>query len=106
MLRYRDLRLRHRTERKLSLSDKRYQSLLNSTDECFCVVDIIFNSAQQAVDYRFSESNLAFKRLAGVSDDHSLRMRELLPDNTVQWHRIFGAVALMFMFFGLAVLTA
>jgi signal transduction histidine kinase len=98
MLRYRDLRLRHRTERKLSLSDKRYQSLLNSTDECFCVVEMIFNSAQQAVDYRFLESNLAFKRLTGAvnndSDSLSLRMLELLPDNAAQWCKIFGEVAL------------
>jgi signal transduction histidine kinase/CHASE3 domain sensor protein len=94
MIRYWDLRLRHRTERKLSLSDKRYQCLLDSTDDCFCVIDMIFNSAQQAVNYRFLESNLSFKRLVGVSDDHSLRMRELLPDNAVQWHQIFGAVAL------------
>ncbi|QJC57052.1 Phytochrome-like protein cph1 [Polaromonas vacuolata] len=79
---------------ELRLRDKRYQSLLHSTDECFCVVDMIFNTSQQAINYHFLESNLAFKRLKGVSDDHHQRMLELLPDNTVHWYKIFGEVAL------------
>ncbi len=60
---------RFRTEEgKLAESEARYRTLFDAIDAGFCIVEMRFDSAGRAVDYRFLEVNPAFERQAGLGD--------------------------------------
>ena len=75
-------------------SDGRYRALFDAIDEGFCVVQMIFDDAGKAVDYRFLEINPAFVRQTGFHGAIGKRMRELAPDLEAHWFEAFGRVAL------------
>ena len=81
-------------EEALRESGERYRNLFNSIDEGFCVIDMIFDEHQKAVDYRFLEVNPAFEKQTGMHDATGKRMRELVPDIEAHWIEIYGQVAL------------
>ena len=74
-------------------SDDRYHSLLNSIDEGFCIVDMIFDDQQRAVDCRFMEANPAFAIQTGVQNIAGKRFREIYPVGDAGWLEICGRVA-------------
>ncbi len=39
------------------MAEDRYNQLLNSMDEGFCVIDVIFDDAGKPVDWRYLETN-------------------------------------------------
>jgi len=53
--------LKSKVDEALRESDKRYQTLFNSIDEGFCVLEMIFDADDRPVDYRFLETNPAFE---------------------------------------------
>ncbi len=78
----------------LHQSKQRYQTLFESIDEGFCVVEVLFNQAGQPVDYRFLEANPAFERQCGLTNALGKRMRELVPDMEPYWFDLYGRVVL------------
>ncbi len=89
-----ELASRSRAETASLASEQRYQSLFNSIDEGFCIIDMIFDDHQKPVDFRFLEVNPAFEKQSGIRDGTGRRMRELAPDIEAYWSEICGKVAL------------
>ena len=87
------------TERKdadnaLRESGYRYINLVNSIDEGFCLIDVIFDEQGKAVDYRFLEVNPSFEKQSGLKQATGKRIRELAPNLETHWYEIYGEVAL------------
>ena len=82
-----------RAERELSDTAERYRTLFESIDEGFCVVELIFDEQDRAVDYRFVETNPAFVQQTGLEGAAGRRMRELAPTHEEHWFETYGRVA-------------
>jgi diguanylate cyclase (GGDEF)-like protein/PAS domain S-box-containing protein len=80
-------------ERALKESEQRYGSLVNSLDAGFCTVEILYDAAGIANDYRFIEVNHAFKELTGLEDAVGKTIYELTPDHDKSWVELYAQVA-------------
>src|SRR5262245_46250707 len=80
--------------RQLRESDEKYRSLFDSIDEGFCVVEVLFDDADNALDCRFLEVNRAFQKQTGTSNAVGRRMREIAPALEEHWFLIYGHIAL------------
>ncbi len=83
-----------RAEHALSEAAVRYRTLFELIDEGFCVVEVLFDERERAVDYRFVEINPAFVQQTGLEGAAGRRMRELAPAHEEHWFEIYGKVAL------------
>ena len=70
-----------------------YRTLCDSMDEGFCIVDVLFDEAQQPDDYRFLEVNPAFERHTGLHGALGKTMRELVPAIEPFSSQVYGRVA-------------
>ena len=84
---------RSNVEAALRESEARYRTLFNSLDEGFCVIEVLFDDDEKAVDYRFVEVNPAFLRHTGLVDAVGKRMREFIPNHDDHWFEFYGRVA-------------
>ncbi len=78
---------------QLRESEERYRALFDSIDEGFCVIKVLFDDADNAVDFRFQEVNPVFEKQAGISNPVGHRIREIVPALEEQWFQIYGQVA-------------
>jgi PAS domain S-box-containing protein len=80
----------------LQESQELYRTLFNSIDEGFCLIEVLFDTAQptQPIDYRFIEVNPSFEHHTGLNDARGKTMRQLVPDHERYWFEIYGQVAL------------
>jgi PAS domain S-box-containing protein len=83
-----------RLEEALRESATLYRTLLNSMDEGFCIIQLIFDQAGKPVDYRFLEISASFAKQTGMQDAVGKRMREIAPDHEEYWFELLGKVAL------------
>lgn len=90
---FNDITKRKRAEIALRDSEERYRTLLNSNDEAFCIIEMIVDDRDQAIDYRFLEVNRAFEKQTGLLEATGRRMRELVPTLEDHWFEIYGKVA-------------
>ena len=79
---------------QLRESEEKYRALFDSIDEGFCVVEVLFDDADNALDYRFLEINRVFEKQTGISNAVGRRMREIAPAHEEHWFQIYGQVAL------------
>ena len=91
---FHDITDRRAAERLLAQSEGQYRTLFNSSEEGFCVIDVIFDDRGNAEDYRFLATNPAFEKQSGLSSSVGKRIRELAPDHDVRWFELYGKVAL------------
>jgi PAS domain S-box-containing protein len=85
---------RRRAEEELRQSEERYRTLFNTMMEGFCIIEVIFDSDGQPVDYRFLEINAAFEAQTGLQNAQGRLMSELAPDHEAHWFEIYGKIAL------------
>jgi PAS domain S-box-containing protein len=83
-----------RAGQRLRQSEERYRTLFNSVDEGFCIVEMIFDDSDNAIDYVFLESNPSFEKQTGLVDVQGRRIRELAPVIEESTLEIYGKVAL------------
>ncbi|NJP08331.1 MAG: response regulator [Leptolyngbyaceae cyanobacterium RU_5_1] len=85
---------RKRTEEILRRSEERYRTLFDSIDEGFCIIEVLFDDNDRAIDYRFLEINSVFERQTGLEQAVGKTARQLVPDLEKQWVETYGRVAL------------
>ena len=54
--------------RQVRESEEKYRALFDSIDEGFCVVEVLFDDADNPVDYRFLEVNRVFEKQTGICE--------------------------------------
>ena len=89
-----DITARRDSEAVLQEHQARYRNLFVAIDEGFCVLEVIFDDQQTAIDYLFVEVNPAFEKQTGLRAAAGKRVRELVPDIEEFWLSLYGNVAL------------
>ena len=89
--------LRDRTEEHIAgvalrHAKDRFQTILETVDSAFAIVEIRFDADDKAVDYRFIEANRAFERQSGA-DLRGKWVTEHAPDLEAFWFETYGRVA-------------
>ena len=87
-----DITDRKRTDAQLATSESRYRALFEAVDAGFCVIELKFDDAGRAIDYRHVESNPAFAQQTGLEGRLGVWMSDLLPDLERHWFDIYGGV--------------
>ncbi|RZI54489.1 MAG: PAS domain S-box protein [Pseudomonas sp.] len=89
----RDRTRQHEAGKQLRKFKDRFETLVETVETAFAVVEVEFDEADRALDYRFIEANPAFERQAGVN----LRgkwVTEFAPNLERFWFDTYGRVAL------------
>lgn len=82
------------TEKSLQESLNKYRVLVNSLDQGFGVLEMIFDLKKNPMDYLFTEVNPAFEDHTGLRDPLGKTMREFYQRHESHWFDTFGQVAL------------
>ena len=80
--------------RKARESEEKCRALFDSIDEGFCVIELLFDGADNPLDYRFLDVNRVFEEQTGISNAVGRRMREIAPAHEEYWFQIYGQIAL------------
>lgn len=70
----------------------KYQALINSIQQGFCIIEMIWDENGQAVDYRFLEVNPVFEKITGIKDAIGKTIREIEPRHEAHWFKIYGDI--------------
>jgi DNA-binding NarL/FixJ family response regulator/PAS domain-containing protein len=84
---------RRKAEEVLRFTKERYQTLLDSINEGYCVIEMLFDDEEKPCDYRFIEINRTFEMQTGLVDPLGKRARELVPGLEDHWFELYGKVA-------------
>ncbi|CAN5507487.1 hypothetical protein BH10PSE16_BH10PSE16_17980 [soil metagenome] len=87
------------TEQKLAenaarQSEERYRNLFNLMEEGFCILEMMFDDQEKAVDFRFLEVNPAFSKQTGMHHVKGKKMSEFPLESVSVYLKVFGKVAL------------
>ncbi len=80
------------TEKSLQDSLNRYRVLVNSLDDGFSIIEVIFDVHQNPIDYLFVEINPAFERHTHLQNILGKTIKELSPSHGHKWFEIYGKV--------------
>ncbi len=81
------------TEKSLQESLSRYRALVNSLDQGFVVMEMIFDLQKKPIDYLFVEINPAFEAHTGLENPLGRTMKEFFQKQESYWFNTFGKVA-------------
>lgn len=81
------------TQEKLAQGEARYRHLFESIDEGFCIIEMLYDQAGRAIDYRFCEINPVFEQQTGLRDAVGRTIREMAPGHEEHWFTIYDEVA-------------
>ena len=99
---------RHRAEEALRISERRYRNqiedalresqnsyhlLLDSMDQGFGIIEMMFNETGYPINYRFIDCNPAFEKLTGMAVKGKFQT-DIFPETEEFWYKKFGQVAL------------
>jgi HTH-type transcriptional regulator, bacterioopsin transcriptional activator and related proteins len=88
-----DITERKRAEQRVRESEAKYRTLFESIDEGFAIIEMLFDKDDDPVDYRFLETNPAFKDQACLTNVEGKRMREIAPELEEHWFQRYGRIA-------------
>ncbi|MFT4039242.1 MAG: ATP-binding protein [Thermomicrobiales bacterium] len=74
-------------------SEERYRAVLETIDEGFCLIEMIFADDGAPLDYRFLETNDAFETHTGLHNAVGKTAREMVPGLDDDWFETYGRVA-------------
>ena len=78
--------------KKTEESQAKYQRLFNSIDDGFCTIELLFDDAGQAYNYRFLEVNKAFEQQTGLTNAVGFTMNDFARLEDF-WYETYGKVA-------------
>ncbi len=70
-----------------------YRPLLESMEQGFCILEMLFDDEGKPADYRFIDMNSAFSRHTGLINAIGKTALELVPDLDPYWFETYGRVA-------------
>ena len=83
------------TKEHAAETENKYLALVNSMQQGFCIIEMLFDENGRAYDYRFIEANPAFTKHTGLSSDVIGRtIKEFVPGHEQYWFDIYGDVVL------------
>ncbi|BAZ16746.1 multi-sensor signal transduction histidine kinase [Calothrix sp. NIES-4071] len=91
-----DISDRKKAEVALRESEEKYRTLFNSIDQGFGVAEVIFNSSDEPIDFRFLEVNEQFEHQTGLKRTSVLSgrtIRQVAPNVEEEFFQIYGQVA-------------
>ena len=91
---FQDISERVLAQQAIIESEDRYHTLFNCMDEGYCVIEMIFDAAHSAIDYRFLEVNPPFEEQSGLVNATGKTILELIPDFNPGLIATYGQVAL------------
>lgn len=80
------------TEKNLQESINRYRVLINSLDDGFSVIELIFDTNNKPIDYLFVELNPAFEQHIHLSNPLGRTIKELSPEHDSKWFEIYSEI--------------
>ncbi|MFC3944163.1 hybrid sensor histidine kinase/response regulator [Pseudomonas gingeri] len=83
-----------RTFEQLAEREAHYRTMFEAVDTGFCTIEMKFDAAGNALDYRFIDMNPAFERETGLVGAQGRWVRDLIPGHEQHWFDIYGEVAL------------
>ncbi len=91
-----DITENNKSKYQLQESEKKYRLLFENITQGFALHEIITDSENRPIDYRFLVVNSAYEKLTGIKSDKVLgkTVKEVLPKTEDYWIEIFGEVAL------------
>jgi PAS domain S-box-containing protein len=69
----------------LQKSEEKYRTLFESIDEGFCIIEMIYNNAGRAINYRFIEVNASFERQTGLKNVTGKYANDLALNTEPYW---------------------
>ena len=90
-----DISDRRRQDERRRADEERYRAVFDSIDEGFCIVEMLFDAAGDAADFRYVEVNPAFERITGMSAVTALSgrtVRQIVPGFEDFWIETYGRV--------------
>lgn len=85
--------LLHLKDQLAEQANDKYRNIINSMDEGYCLLEIIFNEAGECVDYRYLDTNPVFEEQSGMKDVLGKTINELVPDSEPFSKKVYGRVA-------------
>lgn len=75
-----------------AVEKSKYLSFLDKMPQGFCIIEVLFNDKDEAIDYRFLEVNSIFEQQTGLHNATGKTMQELQPAHEAHWFRMYGEV--------------
>lgn len=85
---------RTNAQEALRVSEEKYRTLFEKMDQGFCILQVIFDDHEQAIDHRYIEVNPVFEQQNGLKNAVGKTVREMVPYIEPYWLEIYGNVAL------------
>jgi signal transduction histidine kinase len=76
----------------IAIREKRYQTLFNSIDEGFCIIEFLDGPFGPLSDYIHVEANPAYARHAGIPNVVGQKVREMVPHEAEGWVELYRGV--------------
>ncbi len=71
----------------------RYRKIINSMDEAYCLIEVIFNENEECTNFRYLEVNPVFEEQSGIKNVIGKTIKELVPTIELYWFNYYGTVA-------------
>lgn len=78
---------------KAEIATDKYLGLFNNMNQGFCIIKVICDGGGKAENFRFIETNPAFRKLTGLKKAAGKTANELIPFLGQEWFDRFGEVA-------------
>ena len=83
---------RARAEDKLVVSEAKYRTLFNSTDQAFAIVEVVQDAHGTVIDCLYLEVNSAYDRQIGFGDVEGKMISKVFPQQESYWMEQFDRV--------------
>jgi PAS domain S-box-containing protein len=71
----------------------KYRKIINSMDEGYCLLEMIYDDNDNCIDYRYLETNPVFEEQSGLRNVLGKTVKEVLPDVESSWLEKYCRVA-------------